>query len=482
MHHIRRRATGPLEGETLILALFAIPLVILTGALLWRSTLLIPINFNEGWNAYWAHAAATGQPLYLPWSTFRANNYPSLSFYIVALATTVIPDPIFAGRALSWIAFFGIGALIHPILRRVGNDRAAALCGALTFHAFMASQYSAYVGMDDPQLLAQLVTCAGFLLLIGRGRRTGVVILAAIVIAAGLFIKHNIVALPVSIAVWLWRHDRARLVPYAATLAACGLFGLGACQAHFGSNFIHDLLLPRRYSMPNGVRKITDWLTPMQLPVFATALLQTPALRDPFAEFCGLYVAASTLVAFLAAGGNGINENAAFEIVVAFALGFGHFIGRLAGPAAGRPPRYLRPLAIALVGTSLLCFGLNGHVSKALLVVPWVRHERVLQRQTRAYVRAMARAPGPGLCETLALCYWAGKPFAVSFFNLMQAGETRATARGAERLLAEIGARHFAAIQIRWRASPRFRQVLRRHYRLVRTAGRLGGLYRPDPD
>ncbi len=35
-------------------------------------------------------------------------------------------------------------------------------------------------------------------------------------------------------------------------------------------------------------------------------------------------------------------------------------------------------------------------------------------------IARIAAAPGPAACETLALCYWAGKPFMLDLFNLTQ--------------------------------------------------------------
>lgn len=54
-------------------------------ALSWRSTLAVSLNNIEGWNAYWAAAAAQGQALYPAPSGLVTDNYPPLSFHLIGL-------------------------------------------------------------------------------------------------------------------------------------------------------------------------------------------------------------------------------------------------------------------------------------------------------------------------------------------------------------------------------------------------------------
>lgn len=63
-------------------------------------------------------------------------------------------------------------------------------------------------------------------------------------------------------------------------------------------------------------------------------------------------------------------------------------------------------------------------------------------RETAAFIAAR---PGPALCETLALCYWAGKPFAVDTFNVGQA--VRVGALDESVLDERIAAGEFSSVQ-----------------------------------
>jgi hypothetical protein len=66
-------------------------------------------------------------------------------------------------------------------------------------------------------------------------------------------------------------------------------------------------------------------------------------------------------------------------------------------------------------------------------------------RSATADIAFLKERPGPALCETLAFCYWAGKPEAVDVFNTGEAYLTHA--RHDDALVALIGSQHFAAIE-----------------------------------
>jgi hypothetical protein len=61
-------------------------------------------------------------------------------------------------------------------------------------------------------------------------------------------------------------------------------------------------------------------------------------------------------------------------------------------------------------------------------------------------IRYLAGLDGPAMCETLALCYWAGKDFEVDFFNLGQKLLTGTMSD--DQLLGEIESKRFSVIQM----------------------------------
>src|ERR1700757_175522 len=64
----------------------------------------VPLDPNEGWNAYFAQRTMlTGSP-YPPVSSLMINNYPPLSFFIVGSLSHVLGDAIVIGRIVSLLA------------------------------------------------------------------------------------------------------------------------------------------------------------------------------------------------------------------------------------------------------------------------------------------------------------------------------------------------------------------------------------------
>ncbi|MBW8852759.1 MAG: hypothetical protein JF604_00140, partial [Bradyrhizobium sp.] len=158
----------------------------------------VPLDPNEGWNAAHAFAAA----LYPPPQRLMVNNYPPLSFYLIRALVRHGGDPLIAGRWVSLAAFLGLCAGIGVVLRDMDCGIRGIACAILFFAALLLLA-SDYVGMDDPQLLGHALQIAALILLL-RERP----ISAALLFAASLFVKHNLLALPLASAAWLTLLDR----------------------------------------------------------------------------------------------------------------------------------------------------------------------------------------------------------------------------------------------------------------------------------
>src|SRR6195256_4507237 len=204
------------SSEAIALVVLGVPLLIALIAPAYRSTLLIAINYNEGWNAYHAAALVSGGKLYYPAAATVTNNYPPLSFLIVGAVTNFAGDAIFAGRLVVWIGFLGTAFLINAILRRLGNDPVASAFGAMLFTAYSVVQFNIYVGIYDPQWLAHAVMLLGLWIYFGNPNAPWSSIAAGVVMGLALFIKHNIVALPLVFVLWLFVYDRRASFRFAA--------------------------------------------------------------------------------------------------------------------------------------------------------------------------------------------------------------------------------------------------------------------------
>jgi hypothetical protein len=179
----------------------------------YRAFLNVEIETNEGWNAYFADAAAMGKmPLYPSADQLITNNYPPLSFYIVGLVGRFVGDPVLAGRLLSLVAMVAIATTIVLSVRRLGGSGLAARISAAFFVATMSRFFISYVGMNEPQLFSEAIMAFGFLgFLIARSNDRGYIWPVLVMAFAG-FIKHNIIAMPLTVFLWLGLHRRREAV------------------------------------------------------------------------------------------------------------------------------------------------------------------------------------------------------------------------------------------------------------------------------
>ncbi len=400
--------------EAIVLAVLAIPLCVALGALAWRSTLLAPINYNEGCNAYFVSAVLAGGPLYFPPDALLTNNYPPLSFYLVAPLAGLIGDAVFAGRLVAWLAFGAIVALIVAIPYRRSRDLLACLFGGAIFAGYMVINYDIYVGMDDPQMLAHACMLLGLFAVVRFPDAAWSSIAAAVLMAAGLFVKHNVLALPLTLAVWLTVYDRRAAARFVAAGLVTGGIGLTCCVLAFGPDFLSSLHAPRQYLPVRGWRHAVEWLFPMQLPILLGVLGAVLDRDNRYTMLFAGYLVIAIVLACLLTGGAGVNFNLMFEVVIAFSLAAGQLLARL------RRQRSLRGWAIgAYAFAALINTGLVGTKDEFLLR-PWIAMERARATAAAATVRVLAEHPGPALCETPILCYWAHKPFELDAFNFGQ--------------------------------------------------------------
>jgi hypothetical protein len=397
--------------ETILLAALAVPLAVAIVALAWRSTLMIPINYNEGCNAYFVSTVLAGTPLYFPPNALLTNNYPPLSFYLLAPLASLIGDAIFAGRLVAWLAFAAVTALIVAICYRIRGDRIAALLAGMVFLGFIVINYDIYVGMNDPQMLAHAIMLCGLWVLLRRPDALGSAVAAAGLMAAALFVKHNIIALPLAAAVWLVVYDRRAATGFAAACLATGALGLAACLAAFGPDFIPSLLAPRQYIPERAWRHAVEWLMPIELPVLLAFLAAIVDRGNRATVLFSLYLLIALGLAWALAGGAGVNFNLMFEVTIAFSLAAGQLVAALR-----RQPALRRWAIGSYAVAALVNAGLVG-TKDELLLRPWIAAQRAREAASLATIRMLAEQPGPALCENPALCYWAGKPFELDPLN-----------------------------------------------------------------
>jgi hypothetical protein len=428
----------------------------------------VPLDPNEGWNAYHAAAALAGHGLYPGPSSFMTNNYPPLSFYVVGVLGRAFGDNIVAGRVLSLTSFLFVAGGIAMLARKWNCSRSEALFAAFVFAASLLV-FSDYVGMDDPQLFGHALQFCGFLLLVFARRRLPLIdCLAAALFVAGGFVKHNLAALPLATVIWLATLDRQRAARLAAATIAFTAGGLLAFRLGFGFDLLSRLNSPRTYSVAQLLANFCGWIAWAGLPLAATLAAGVRCPRDDGARFAAIYALTGMLLGLAFLGGAGVDVNAMFDADIAIALGAALAVARLRMAPLGRRlvPWTAAALAVPFVVGLVMAYDPDWRTADFWLHP--MQDETALAESDIAWLRAR---PGLVMCETLSLCYWAGKPAEADVFNLDQQLKTRT--RNEEPFLATLAARKFAAIQLEaivpFPLPASARNVMLANYRIVRS-------------
>lgn len=387
--------------------------------------LRIPLSYNEGWNAYFGARAIDPQlgPLYPTANTLVFNNYPPLSFYLVgALGDYIVGDLIVAGRIVALVSLLTSAVLVGTCVKLLGGNLRAGLAASALLLLYASICFPDYVAVDDPQWLAHALMLSGLAVILG-GYKTGRyatlrVTTAAVLITAGGFVKHSLVGLPVAVTIWLFFvQPRVALIWLlsASTAVAAGLVATDILQGHAAFT---DILKHHRVFRARRAIEALERLAPL-LPLMAIARLaySRRSESDRPMQLAALFFIISLAAGLIQRLGEGVNYNAYFETMIALCLTF--------GLAASQIPAQPRSVGDRTITSAMLL----GFASVPLLVMmPWQvgrAWQEVSGRLARAHawqpiIAQLAAAPQLVGCESLSLCFWAGKPFGVDMFNLNQ--------------------------------------------------------------
>ena len=423
--------------DRVLLSGFFLVVAMCVALLLWRATFQVSNNYNEGWNAYHVRGLLAGAPLYWPPGAWQTNNYPPLSFLLVAAVARLGADPLMAERTLASLAFLLCTWQVGAIVWRIEADRFAALAAAAVFAGTMAVNFDSYVGIADPHFIAQAWMLGGLLVLLRAPDRPAIQIASAALMVIGLFTKHNILALPASVALWLFFADPRGAARFVATGLAGAALGFALCGAAFGGVFFSSLITPRPLVPLQGIQRSILWLSPLKPFALAGALAATlPGNRA--GRLLALNLAIAAPLGVLQLFGRGVGQNSLFEVVVAGSLCTGLAVARL---ARLWPDRAIltRAALVAAIGIGTM---LAPEMTNLARLLPAPIRQDVAT--TRSVLAALAPLPGPLLCEKLVLCYWAGRALEVEPFNF---GQKLLTGQADQApLIARIARGEFAAL------------------------------------
>lgn len=394
----------------LALSLFAYPCL--------RVGTALEIDYNEGWNAYQQMRAMAGLSLYSADTPLFVNNYPPLSFYLVGSLGSLIGDMVLAGRLLSLAAVVTIALSAAVVARAAGARRIDAVLSGSAALGMLSGFATDYVGVNDPQLLAQGFLCAGFAVYVGGRGGAARLPLVALLFAAGLLCKHNVLALPlVATAHLVWRGGNRERALYLGTGLGLAALALLVIEAKFGTGFFKNLLASRQYDPARGVILSTEMLDLLQAPIAVIGLFTLLGRQGGIVAALGAYLVLSLLIAIGFSGGAGVDTNIFFDAMIACAMAAGPATAWVrARPGAG--PRACAALAL------LIHAGLLFHMPIALgrfavdIAVGELKERETLFLEDVAWLKAV---PGPAICESLLLCLRAGKPMWIDGYSATQA-------------------------------------------------------------
>lgn len=208
---------------------------------------ILTIDYNEGWNAYNQAAAMGSGSLYPDVASMMFNNYPPLSFPIVGLLGKVTGDYIVAGRMIALFSFLATAGGIYTAARIMGAGRLEGAYAALFFMAVILAIQN-YARLNDPQMLGLAFGIAGIVCVLAAPHARFAILAGAFAFTLAGFVKHNLVAQPLAILVWLALYDRRRALWFAAAGLVFSAVGLAVADLVYDTDLVAHLISPRLYS------------------------------------------------------------------------------------------------------------------------------------------------------------------------------------------------------------------------------------------
>jgi hypothetical protein len=380
----------------------------------YRAFLLTEIDYNEGWNVYNTQKAAEHLQLYPAAYGWTTVNYPPLSFHLVAALGKSNSDYLFAARILSLAGLCLSGILAGLIVGHTTRSRSAAWLSGLFLVAFFCANASGYVGMDDPQMLAQAFFMAGIYVYL-RGNRAGWALeAAALLFVVGGNIKHNLIEFPLAVLLDLLLSAPRKALRFVAGGAAMAALSVVLTRRIDGPAYLDCLLAPRGYSAPAAIGNLFNLL--LSSPLSAGAALVTAYLcwKNPSRRVLALLLFCALPVNTYFSGGSGVDVNAFFGSMLAMVLLCGVFWAEFCKLPLSRT-KALSPLAACWLFFLWLAIPMirsgNARTGKVFA------DNREQAGRFGVEVAYLQQQPGPALCESILRCALAGKPYLYDPFN-----------------------------------------------------------------
>jgi hypothetical protein len=263
--------------------------------------------------------------------------------------------------------------------------------------------------------------------------RRGLIVLSAVIMLAGGLVKHNLLPAPLAVAIWLLWYDR-RLFGWWIAAATAGLVvAAGVIYALHGSlAFEAILLLKRQYLIAQFANAIYQHAAPT-LPLLILGVA-SGAYKEPRARLLMIYAVTALVWNVYTMSAVGVAYNGILDCYTATAI--------VTGLAIGRSAFVPRVVALSFLAFPIVLFASN--IQKPHRV--WEMFVN-LEKKVAEEVALIRAHPGPAMCYSAVLCYWAGRPFEYDHFNEVRKMDLDRDYR--EKFKAKLEGKVFTIIQLK---------------------------------
>lgn len=395
---------------------------------IWRIAFNFPIDYNEGWNVYNAAKVFHHILLYGQQHSLTPVIYPPLSFYIIAWLHRLGLSYLMSGRMVSLVSLLASCVLVGFIVWKLTREHRAAIFASFFCLALFCTVATRYVGMDDPQMLAQAFFLVGLLIYIYGTPTLWRLAIVSLLFILGGNIKHDLVGFPLAVLVDLCFVSRKKVAAYLLISSAFLGASIGLTMWLAGPFFVSNILLPRTFLIGKAIRHFAlEAFGPVQVPLIIAAFWSLWAFRNTRLRIVVILFWSSMLFGFIFGGGAGVDLNSYFDLYLSVAIITGLFLhwfwesGHMQLGVMGKwdvAGKIGVPLALLLA------------LAPTWAASGWVRRTDIgaLRQEGAEFqteVSFLRSRPGPAICESLLLCNEAGKRYELSpidSFFLFKAG------------------------------------------------------------
>jgi hypothetical protein len=367
------------------------------------------ITYNEGWTVYHSDSVSKSKQIYDTKDPFTPVVYPPLFFYLEGMVGKLFGNFLVIGRILSFLGLICTSIFAALIVRIFSRNAIGGFFAGIFFCGTVAAIASQYVAMNDAQLPAHVLSAAGMWSYL-RSRSGPSLWPAALLIAASLFTKHNLLAVPAAISIDLLLRSKRDFLKWVLFLSIfIAAFSI-LTFVFAGPGFFDQVIAGRYVSIEKMIAQTRQFGTFALIPLLASILWCAKSWKNREERILTLWLFFSIVVGIITASGFGTAMNMFFEAFLCLAVILGISISNM-NPL----PQVLLPLILFLPIEVTAISEIRTALNKNL-------QSRFAKQQTEflSDVQFLRNQSGRVVCGSLLLCFDAGKPLEFDPFNVSQ--------------------------------------------------------------